>query len=113
MGVANRYLMIYGNSAWDMIRHDRLAMERQAGKLNSTYREAEHFLYSLLYLHPEQGWMRTAILTEGYWVVKAISNLVLRGHSPYRGSPVSWDQLLAGLYGNYCATFGCSGLIGR
>ena len=61
-------------------------------------------------LTPEQGWLVNAIATEGYWIVKALSNLILQGYSPFRGSPVTWDQLIAGLYGGYCANFGCAGI---
>ncbi|WP_347486118.1 transglutaminase-like domain-containing protein [Vandammella animalimorsus] len=111
LGLANQYLLLYGNGAWEKIRTDRLAIENAKGGLDSTYREAEHFLYALIHMSPEEGFLVTAISTEGYWVIKALSNLILR-NSPWKGSPVSWDQLIAGLYGNYCATFGCAGIRG-
>jgi hypothetical protein len=111
LGLANQYLILYGNGAWERIRTDRLAIQNATGALDATYREAEHFLYALLHMSPEEGWLMTAIATEGYWIVKAISNLVLQDYSPWRGSPVSWDQLISGLYGNYCATFGCAGVV--
>ena len=110
LALANQYLHLYGNNAWEKIRADRLAIQNASGRLDQTYREAEHFLYALIYMSKEEGWLVTAIATEGYWVTKAISNLLLQDASPWRGSPVSWDQLIAGLYGNYCATFGCVGV---
>ena len=110
LALANQYLHLYGNNAWEKIRADRLAIQNASGRLDQTYREAEHFLYALIYMSKEEGWLVTAIATEGYWVTKAISNLLLQDASPWRGSPVSWEQLIAGLYGNYCATFGCVGV---
>jgi hypothetical protein len=112
MGIANQYLALYGIGAWDQIRSDRTILENASGKLDKDYREAEHFLYALLYNTPENGWLINAIATEGYWITKAISNAILRYDSPWEGSPVSWDELIAGLYGGYCAAFGCAGVIG-
>jgi len=109
LGLANQYLALYGVGAWDKIRADRSVIERATGAVDTTYREAEHFLYALIYMSPEDGWLVTAISTEGYWVVKAVSNIIFQSYSPWQGSPVSWDELIAGLYGNYCATFGCFG----
>jgi len=110
LGLANQYLILYGPMAWDMIRADRTKLEAATGRLADDYRQAEHFLWAFQNLNPERGWLQTALLTEGYWVVKAVSNLLLQDSSPWIGSPVNWEQLIAGLYGNYCATFGCAGV---
>ena len=110
LALANNYLILYGPMAWEKIRQDRITLQSITGQLNANYREAEHFLYALQHLTPEQGWLVNAIATEGYWIVKALSNLIFQGYSPFRGSPVTWDQLIAGLYGGYCANFGCAGI---
>ena len=108
--LANVYLALYGAGAWDEIRKDRTAIQQVSGQLNPTYREAEHFLYALQHSTPENGWFVSVMLTEGYWVIKALSNAILQSNSPWSGSPVSFDQLIAGLYGSYCYTFGCAGI---
>ena len=110
LALANNYLVLYGLMAWEKIRQDRIALQSITGQLNANYRETEHFLYAFQHLTPEQGWLVNAIATEGYWIVKALSNLILQGYLPFKGSPVTWDQLIAGLYGGYCANFGCAGI---
>ena len=41
--------------AWEKIRQDRITLQSITGQLNANYREAEHFLYALQHLTPEQG----------------------------------------------------------
>lgn len=68
------------------------------------------FLYYFQYLTPEHGWLTNAIATEGYWVVKILTNLILQKKSPWSESPPSFNELIAGLYAGYCVTFGCEGI---
>ena len=109
--LVNTYLRLHGSAAWDIIRTDRRILEAEAGRYIPAYRNAEHFLYAYQRLYDDYGLLGTIVLTEGYWLLKAILNFMAwRSFSPYKNSTVTWEQLMAGLYGLQCVAFGCVGI---
>lgn len=114
---AMQYLLDNGDDsylAWDLIRQHR---NTYAG-LRETDRNAEHYLYALYKVRENnQQWGTFHVLTYGYSSYKIYLNLI--GHtteslvgnniSPTRGSPATWDELLAGYYGTNDGLYGIRG----
>lgn len=63
-------------------------------------RNAEHYLFARdLIKNKPYLWAGLDVLTVGYHSKKFYQNLLQGDESPYRGSPPSFDELKAGLYG--------------
>ncbi|MGO2341054.1 MAG: hypothetical protein ACTH5M_10730 [Psychrobacter sp.] len=101
------------------LAHERIRNHRNTyAGLRETDRNAEHYLYALYKVRENnQQWGTFHVLTYGYSSYKIYLNLI--GHtteslvgnniSPTRGSPATWDELLAGYYGTNDGLYGIRG----
>ena len=101
------------------LAHERIRNHRNTyAGLRETDRNAEHYLYALYKVRENnQQWGTFHVLTYGYSSCKVYLNLI--GHtteslvgnniSPTRGSPATWDELLAGYYGTNDGLYGIRG----
>ena len=108
--IAASYRLDYGLMAWETIREDRNINER-AESYSEVLRNAEHFLWAYSEVC-DGGKLRAEVVTAVYvyFIAKAIIwdiNFIKQGPITipgvgtfdFRGSPVTWEQLVAGLHG--------------
>ncbi|MFZ6723599.1 transglutaminase-like domain-containing protein [Undibacterium sp. Ji49W] len=110
MEIANQYRLVYGALAWESIRSDRTQIE-EAGGYSEAVRNAEHLLLAYSKVCDEgQSRAQVVLLTYLYFIGKALvwdANSLLNssvtipgvGTFDFRGSPLTFDQLAAGLRG--------------
>lgn len=108
--IASQYRLVYGAMAWNKIRTDRTASERGGG-YSEAVRNAEHFLYAYeLTCDDGQSRASVVLLTYLYFIGKALiwdanslfnSSVTIPGVGTFdfRKSPVTFEQLVAGLHG--------------
>ncbi|WP_279905440.1 MULTISPECIES: RHS repeat-associated core domain-containing protein, partial [unclassified Pseudomonas] len=91
------------NKAWHDIRKHRYTYRG----LREADRNAEHYLFALSEVRDNSyNWGVMHLMTTGYHVTKFYTNLLGGDHSPYRGSPPSYDEMLAGHMGSQDGLFG-------
>lgn len=115
--VAIQYRMVYSAGTWGKIRSDRTKSEATTG-FDEALRNAEHFLWAYQQVCDEGSSRASAVtLTYAYFIMKAYiydANVIIGGAVSipfvgvfdFRGSPLTFDQLSAGLtgaaYGSKC-----------
>jgi uncharacterized protein RhaS with RHS repeats len=96
---ANEFLRNNGcNSerAWEALRQHRNTYPG----LREADRNGEHYLYARYNVEANSyNWGVFHVATTGYHTTKFWSNALLGGKSPFRGSPATSDEMMAGHYG--------------
>lgn len=97
---ANEFLRKNGcnsEKAWDDVRQHRYTYRG----LREQDRNAEHYLLARYKGEANSyNWGLYHAGTTGYHTWKFWSNALLREKSPFRGSPVSFDEMMSGHYGS-------------
>ncbi|WP_250633504.1 RHS repeat-associated core domain-containing protein [Pinirhizobacter soli] len=111
--LAQAYLCAFGQAAWDRIRQDRNKAQGAVvpGQRSEALRNAEHYLWARQEVTANAyQWGPMIAATVGYHTTKFYANAGGGqwpfGASPYRGSPVTPDELEAGIEGANDGLFG-------